>query len=78
MPQTATLATPSTPIRRGRSVQRASTELWIGVRLSEERPIIITRLDEDSGCSIVGGLETFGKAAPPSCVRRSWTSWRPL
>ena len=41
---------------------------------SEESPIIITRLDDDSGCSIVGGLETFGRAC--AWVSRSWTSWR--
>ena len=78
LPHTEMFATPGTPIRRGRTVQRASTDFWIGVRFAEDRPIIITRLDVDSGCSIVGGLETFGKAAPPSWVRRSCTGWRPL
>ena len=34
-----------------------------------DRPIIRTRLDEDSGCSSVGGLETFGSAC--ACVSRS-------
>ena len=29
---------------------------------SEDSAIIITRLDDESGCSIVGGLETFGSA----------------
>ena len=43
-------------------VQRAITDFSIGVSLSEDSPTIITRLDEDSGCSIVGGLETFGRA----------------
>jgi hypothetical protein len=65
-------------MRRGRIVQRAMTDCWIGVSSSEFRPIIMTRLDDDSGGSMVAGFDTFGKAAPPSWVRRSCTSWRPL
>jgi hypothetical protein len=77
MPQIATFATPGTPIRRGRIVQRASTDLSIAETSSEERPIISTRLDDDSGWSTVGGSEMFGHAAAPICVRRSCTSCRP-
>ncbi len=74
MPQTATLATPGTPMRRGCTVQRAITDLSIGEMSFEDIPIIITRLDEDSGCSRVGGADTLGSAC--ACVRRSSISWR--
>ena len=64
-PQMDTLATPSTPIRRGAMVQRASTEMsmsdiWLAVR-----PISMTRFDDDNGLSMVGGAETFGSAWMP-------------
>ncbi len=74
-PQIATLATPGTPMSAGFIVQRASTPCWIGVSLSDDSPIIITRLAEDSGWSIVGGRETLGSAW--ACVSCSCTSWRP-
>ena len=74
MPQMATFATPGTPIRRGRIVQRAITDRSIGDSSSDESPIISTRLDDDSGWSSVGGSETFGSAC--AWVRRSWTSCR--
>ena len=71
-----TFATPGTPIRRGRIVQRAITDFSIGDSSFEESAIIITRLDDDSGCSIVGAFETFGSAW--ACVSGSCTSWRAL
>jgi hypothetical protein len=51
----ATLATPGTPIRRGRIVQRANTDTWIGDNSLEESPTIMTRLVDDNGCIIAGG-----------------------
>ena len=78
IPQIATFATPGTPIRRGLTVQRAITDCSIPESSSEESPIINTRLDDERGWSIVGGFDTFGKAAAPTWVRRSWTSARPV
>jgi hypothetical protein len=34
----------------------------MGETVSDERPTIITRLDEERGWIIVGGLETLGSA----------------
>ena len=73
-PQIATLATPGTARRRGRIVQRASTPIWIGVSFFDESEIIDVRADDDAGCSICGGFETFGK--PVAWLRRSCTTWR--
>jgi hypothetical protein len=61
-PKIETFATPSTPIRPGRIVQRASTDCWIGLRWFDESPMIITRLSEETGWSIWGGAETLGFA----------------
>ncbi len=74
-PQMATLATPGTPIRRGRIFHRASTDIWISDRSLEVRPIIMTRLVEEVGWSITGGLETCGMPTA-AWVIRSATSWR--
>ncbi len=74
MPHTATLATPGTPMRRGRIVQRAITDFSIGEMRSDDSPIMSTRLEEDSGCSSVGGFDTRGSAC--AWARRSCTSWR--
>ena len=41
-------------------VQRASTEVSMGVSPAGEIPIIMTRLCDESGWIICGGLETFG------------------
>ena len=68
-PQTATLATPGTPSRRGLMFQRARTPRSTSDRSSEEMPTIITRLFDDSGWSMTGGLETLGSAC--AWVRRS-------
>ena len=59
IPQTEMLATPGTPIRRGRTVHRAITDCSMGVSSVDDSPIIRTRLEEDSGWSRVGGLETL-------------------
>jgi hypothetical protein len=75
-PQMATFATPGTPIRWGRMVQRASTDSSIGVSFSDDSPIIMTRLVDDSGWSICGGLDTWGRAW--AWMSRSWTTWRAL
>ena len=53
---------PARPSGAAASVQRAITDFSIGESSSEDSPIIITRLDDDSGCSIVGAFETFGSA----------------
>src|SRR5437867_1166331 len=50
-PQIATLATPGTPISRGAIVQRDSTDIWIGDKVFDDSPTIITRLVDDMGCS---------------------------
>ena len=78
MPQMLTSETPWMPSSFGLIVQRAMTERWIGVRFLPDRPIIMTRLCDDSGGSTTGARETLANAAPFSWVRRSWTSWRPL
>jgi hypothetical protein len=73
-PQMATLATPGTPINRGRIVQRASTDSSIGDSSLDDSPTIMTRLVDDRGWSICGGLDTWGRAC--AWVRRSCTTWR--
>ena len=40
----------------------------------EDRPTTITRFDDESGWSIAGDFDTFGRAW--ACVRRSATIWR--
>jgi hypothetical protein len=57
-----TLATPDTPISRGRTVQRAITDCSIGVSSVVDIPIMSTRLADDNGCSSVGGFDTLGRA----------------
>ena len=41
---------------------------------SSDSPIIMTRLVDDSGWIITGGVPTFGSAC--ACVMRSCTIWR--
>src|ERR1041384_5265515 len=72
----ATLATPGTPSRRGRIVHRARTPMSVSDSLSDDRPIIIVRLVDDVGGSMVGGFDTLGMAA--GWLRRSWVIWRAL
>ena len=54
-----------TPSRRGWSVQRAITDCSIGVTLSDASENISSRLEDEYGWSITGGLEMFGIAAAP-------------
>ncbi len=74
-PQIATFATPGTPIRRGLIFQRASTDMSIRDTSLEDSPIIMTRPVDDSGCSMLGALDTFGMP-PGAWTRRSCTSCR--
>ena len=67
-PQIETFATPGTPIKRGTIVQRARTDIWMSERSVDDSPICMTRLVDDRGCSITGGLDTCG--SPPTRVRR--------
>jgi hypothetical protein len=48
-PQTATLATPGTLMRRGRIVQRARTDWSMSDTLSDDSDTIMRRLVDDSG-----------------------------
>src|SRR5215207_9356186 len=73
-PHTATFATPGTPSNFGAIVQRAKTDMSISDTSFDDRPTIIDRLADDSGCSMTGGLETLGRAY--AMVRRSCTNWR--
>ena len=40
--------------------QRASTDIWTNDSSSDVNPIIINRFVADRGCSMTGGLVTFG------------------
>ena len=73
-PQIATLATPGTLSSRGRIVQRASTDMSMSETSFDDRPTIMTRLDDESGWSIAGDFDTFGRAC--AWVSRSATIWR--
>src|SRR5207244_10330091 len=73
-PQTETLATPGTPIRRGLIVQRASTDSSSGDSFLEDTPIIMVRLVADTGLSITGRCDTFGSKYDR--ISRSCTSCR--
>ena len=69
----ATLATPGMDIRRGRIVHRASVVTSIWDRRSDDMPIFMTRLSDDSGDRITGGSAAVGRLAAIR-RRRSWTS----
>ena len=73
-PQMDTFATPGTPIRRGRIVQRASTDMSISDSLSEVSPIAMQRLAEETGLIMTGGFDTCGSMN--TCVMRSCATWR--
>ncbi len=60
-PQMATLATPGTAISRGRTVQRASVVSSTCDRVVDDIPIFITRLSDDSGDRMTGGLRGGGQ-----------------
>src|SRR3954447_7905821 len=55
-------------------VQRASTDMLMCETDFDDSPRIITRLDEESGCSMIGGFDTCGIAT--AWVMRSDTIWR--
>src|SRR3954452_9814217 len=57
-PQMETFATPGTPISRGWTVQRASTDMLMCDTDFDERLMIITRFEDESGCNMSGGLDT--------------------
>ena len=69
-----TLATPGTPISRGRIFHRASTDISTAEAVRKDSPIIATRLAEASGWIMIGGLPTLGSAW--AWVIRSWTICR--
>ena len=69
-----TLATPGTPISRGRIFQRARTDMSTADTLRDDNPIMATRLAEASGWIMIGGLPTLGSAC--AWVIRSWTICR--
>ena len=68
-PQTATLATPGTAIRRGRIVQRTSSDSFIWSSLVEMSPIFIARLVEDSGGISTGCRAASGRRACTCAIR---------
>ncbi len=69
-----TWATPGMAMRRGRSCQRASTDISIRETSSERSAIIATRLVAAVGWTMTGGAPTLGSAA--ACDIRSWTICR--
>jgi hypothetical protein len=73
-PQIDTCATPGMAMRRGRSCQRASTDISIRLAWSERRASIATRLVEAVGWTMTGGVPTLGSAA--ACDIRSCTICR--
>ena len=59
----ATLATPGTAIKRGRTVQRTIVVISVCESVGEVMPIFISRLSDDSGASITGGCALAGNCA---------------
>ena len=57
-----TCATPGMLISRGRIFHRASTDISISDTDADFRPTISTRLVDDVGWIIVGGVPTLGRA----------------
>src|SRR5436305_3340187 len=70
----ATLETPGTPIRRGRTFHRARVDRSMSETSLADSAIIMTRLVEEAGWIITGGAATL--ATPGPCARRSVTSCR--
>jgi hypothetical protein len=56
-------------------VQRASWEMSMSDSVLDERPTIMVRLVDDTGCSICGGFATPGRATA-AWAMRSWTTCR--
>src|SRR3954451_2000361 len=63
-------------ISRGRSCQRASTDMSISDTDDDRNPIMATRLVADVGWITAGGVPTLGRAL--ACCIRSWTICRAL
>src|SRR5579859_3849399 len=68
------LATPSRPSSLGTMVHRDSTDMLIRFVVLDVRPTSITSLVVETGWTIVGGVDTFGKTNAE--FRRSCTTWR--
>src|SRR5215216_4737958 len=62
IPQTETLATPGMLISRGLICQRARTDICISETVSECMEIMATRLVDEVGWIIIGGVPTLGSA----------------
>src|SRR6266851_1967996 len=65
-----TLATPGTPISRGRIFQRARTDISTADTLRDDNPIMATRLAEANGWLMIGGLPTLASATTSRENRR--------
>jgi hypothetical protein len=72
-PQMTAFATPGTRRRRARIFQYAVIDWSMTETSSDEMPIFITLLVDDSGCSITGGAAQVGRFGATSC-NRSWMS----
>src|SRR5436189_4416434 len=72
-PHIGTLATPGTDIRRNLIVQYAIIDRSIMSKVFDVRPIFMTRLVDESGCSMIGMPEDCGRSANAmlrgSCTR---------
>ena len=74
-PQITALATPGTRSRRARIFQYAVIDWSITETSFDEMPIFITRLVDESGCSMIGGAAHVGRFGATLC-NRSCTSCR--
>ena len=61
-------------ISRGRICHRASTDICMVETESDRIAIIATRLVDEVGCTMIGGVPTFGNAL--AWVIRSCVIWR--
>jgi hypothetical protein len=73
-PQIATLPTPGTLRIRGLIFQRARTERSMSDSVVDDSPTLSTRFVVDTGCSMAGRFDTFGRATV--CSNRSCTICR--
>jgi hypothetical protein len=73
-PKVDTLLTPARLSSFGTITQRAATDMSIMDHCLDVRPMSITSLVEETGCTMTGGLDTFGRTNAP--VSRSCTSCR--
>jgi len=65
----ATLATPGTRSSRARIVQYEIIDISISDRLSEESPIFMTRLVDETGWSMTGGAAQVGSVGTTDSIR---------